>query len=107
MQKPIISADSHVAEPPNCYVDHIDDRFRERAPRMVHDARLGDMFQLEGSQTPLPMAFISAAGKAPEEMRAKGVRFEDLHRGGWDPDARMADQDRDGIGAEILYPSVG
>ncbi len=36
-----------------------------------------------------------------------GVRFEDLHRGGWDPDARLADQDRDGVAAEIIYPTVG
>ena len=36
-----------------------------------------------------------------------GARFEDLHRGGWDPDARLADQDRDGVAAEVLYPTVG
>ena len=30
-----------------------------------------------------------------------------MHRGGWDPEARMAEQDRDGIAAEVLYPSVG
>ena len=31
-----ISADSHITEPPNCYVDHIDPAFRERAPHVVH-----------------------------------------------------------------------
>ena len=36
-----------------------------------------------------------------------GARFEDLHRGGWDPDARLADQDRDGVAAEVIYPTVG
>ena len=30
-----------------------------------------------------------------------------MHRGGWDPDARLADQDRDGVAGEILYPTVG
>ena len=34
-------------------------------------------------------------------------RFDELHRGGWDPDARLADQDRDGVAAEIIYPTVG
>jgi len=34
--------------------------------------KLGDVFQVESSQTPL--AFISAQVKAPEEMRANGVR---------------------------------
>ena len=30
-----ISADSHITEPPNCYRDHIDPAFRERAPHVV------------------------------------------------------------------------
>lgn len=107
MPKPIVSADSHVAEPPNCYVDFIDPNFRDRAPRIVHDDRLGDIFDVEGSTMPLPMGLICAAGKAPEEIRARGVRFEEVHRGGWDPHARLADQQRDGIRAEVLYPSVG
>ena len=107
MSKPIISADSHVAEPPHCYVDYIEPKFRDRAPRMVYDEKRGDIFEIEGSQTPIPMSLICAAGKAPEDIRLKGVRFGDLHRGGWDPQARLGDQDRDGVGAEILYPSVG
>ena len=47
------------------------------------------------------------AGKPPEQIREKGSRFADLHRGGWDPDARMADQARDGVHAEVIYPSIG
>ena len=35
------------------------------------------------------------------------MRFEDLHRGGWDPVARLADQERDGVAAEVIYPTVG
>lgn len=81
MSKPIISADSHVAEPPHCYVDYIEPKFRDRAPRMVYDEKRGDIFEIEGSQTPIPMSLICAAGKAPEDIRLKGVRFGDLHRG--------------------------
>jgi len=36
-----------------------------------------------------------------------GAKFEDLHRGGWDPEARMADQKRDSVDAEVIYPTVG
>jgi predicted TIM-barrel fold metal-dependent hydrolase len=107
MLKPIISADSHVSEPPNCYVDHIDPAFRDRAPRLVHDEKRGDMFHVEGSPQPIPMSLVCGAGKAPEELSPKGAVFEKLHRGGWDPEARIEDQRRDGIAAEIIYPSVG
>ena len=55
----------------------------------------------------MPWALVAAAGKPPEEIRCKGVAFDDLHRGGWDPEARLADQDRDGVAAEVIYPTVG
>jgi predicted TIM-barrel fold metal-dependent hydrolase len=107
MSKPIISADSHITEPPGTYVERVDRRFRDRAPRLVHDAQRGDLFVIEGLPKPIPMGLVAAAGKRAEDLSMFGARFEDLHRGGWDPDARLADQDRDGIAAEILYPTVG
>jgi len=107
MLKPIISADSHVSEPPNCYVDFIDKKFVTRAPRLHHDPKRGDVFTVEGSKQPIPMALVSAAGKSPEELSPKGALFENLHRGGWEPHARIKDQQTDGIAAEVIYPSVG
>jgi uncharacterized protein len=103
----VISADSHVTEPPGTYIDRIEPRYRDRAPRLVHDARRGDIFVIDGLDTPIPMGLVAAAGKDAHELSRFGVRFEELHRGGWDPDARMADQDRDGVSAEIVYPTVG
>jgi uncharacterized protein len=38
MIKKPISADSHITEPPNCYSDYIDPKFRERAPTMKRSA---------------------------------------------------------------------
>ncbi len=73
MIKPIISADSHVAEPPTTYVDRIDKKFKDRAPMMVHDERRGDVFLVEGSKQPIPLSLVSAAGVPPEELSAKGA----------------------------------
>ena len=106
MTKPI-SADSHITEPPGTYIDRIDHRFKDRAPRMVRDPKRGDMFVIEGLDKPVPMGLIAAAGKSAEELAMFNARFEDMHRGGWDPEARLLDQDRDGVHGEILYPTVG
>jgi predicted TIM-barrel fold metal-dependent hydrolase len=103
----VISADSHITEPPNTYVDHIDAKWRDKAPRIVRHQQLGDVFVIDGMKRPVPLGLVAAAGKPPEEIRATGVLFEELHRGGWDPEARMADQDRDGVAGEIIYPTVG
>jgi predicted TIM-barrel fold metal-dependent hydrolase len=107
MAKPIISADSHVTEPPGTYIDRIDRRFRERAPHVVRDAQRGDLFVIDGMDKPIPMGLVAGAGKPAESLRMFGARLEDMHRGGWDPDARLADQDVDGVSAEVLYPTVG
>jgi predicted TIM-barrel fold metal-dependent hydrolase len=104
---PLISADSHVTEPSGCYVDHIDPAFRARAPRLRHLEGVGDVFEIDGMKRPVPMGLVAAAGKPAHEIRIQGTRFEDMHRGGWDPAARLADQDRDGVAAEVIYPTVG
>jgi predicted TIM-barrel fold metal-dependent hydrolase len=33
------------------------------------------------------------------------MRFEDMRRGGWDPKTRLVEMDRDGVDAEVLYPT--
>ena len=103
----IISADSHVTEPPDTYLARIDPAFRDRAPHLVHHDTAGDLYVIPGMSTPLPMGLVAAAGKPAEEIRVQGTRFEDLHRGGWDPEARIADQQQDGVDGEIVYPTVG
>ena len=102
-----ISADSHITEPPDCYRAHIDPKYRDRAPHIVNDARYGDIYVVEGMKATIPMGLVAAAGLDPSQLRKEGARFEDLHRGGWDSTVRLADQDRDGVGAEIIYPTVG
>ena len=42
MSYPIISADSHVTEPPNTYIDHIDPKYRDRAPHLQHIEGAGE-----------------------------------------------------------------
>src|SRR5579871_3846408 len=106
IRKPI-SADSHITEPPNCYVDYIDPAFRDSAPRIERDGA-SDVWVVPEMAKKISLGFISCAGVKPAELRsAGGIRFEDVYRGGWDPAARLAAQDRDGVVAEIIYPSVG
>ena len=102
-----ISADSHITEPPDCYIAHIDPKYRDRAPHIERDPNRGDIYVVEGMKQTIPMGLVAAAGIDPSKLSMKGAKFEELHRGGWDPKARLGDQDRDGVGAEIIYPTVG
>ncbi len=96
MRDAIISADSHITEAPETYTSHIASKWKDRAPVMKDLGNdLGDMFVIDGMKKAIPMGLVAAAGKAPEEIRIMGSRFKDLHRSGWDPKARRADQIRD------------
>jgi len=107
MPKTIISADSHITEPPGCYVDRIDHKYKDTAPHMVRDDKMGDIFVIDGMKKPIPMGLVAAAGQDAKDLKMFGAKFEDLHRGGWDPEARMQDQRRDSVDAEVIYPTVG
>jgi predicted TIM-barrel fold metal-dependent hydrolase len=107
-----VSADSHICEPPNCYTGYIDPKFRDRAPRVETNAEGKDVYVVENYQPdgkPYLMSIggMAAAGYDPKVMMTSAKKFEDLHKGGHDPKARLADQDRDGVGGEVIYPSVG
>lgn len=107
MIKRPISADSHITEPPNCYTDFIDREFRDRAPVVKRIEGIGDAFVVDGMGSPIPMGLVAAAGKDPSKITTDGVSFDELWRSGWDAKFRVADQDKDGIAAEFIYPTVG
>lgn len=102
-----ISADSHVTEPPNCYTDYIDPKYRDRVPYVVEDTHGGERYAIPGLKSTIPMSLMAAAGIESQKLSTVGKKFTDLHRSGWDATSRAADQDRDGIAAEIIYASVG
>ncbi len=104
---PVISADSHITEPPDCYSANIDPAFRDRAPNMIEDPVRGDVYVVPGMKSTVPMGLVAAAGKPAEELVQEGVKFDELHKSGYDATKRLADQDRDGVAAEVIYPTVG
>ena len=104
---PIISADSHITEPPDCYTANIDPAYRDQAPHIVRDEKRGDLFVVPGMKNPIAIGLVAAAGKPAEELKETGILFEEMHRSGWDPTMRLADQERDGVAAEVIYPSIG
>src|SRR6185369_8164814 len=104
----VLSSDSHVFEPPDLWSTRIDRAFRDRAPRMERIDG-ADQIVIEKDQILSGIGLISNAGarfEAPETISAQG-RFEDVHRGGYDPEQHLKDMVLDGVSGEVLYPSQG
>jgi predicted TIM-barrel fold metal-dependent hydrolase len=104
----ILSSDSHVFEPPDLWTSRIDAPFRDRAPRMLRIDGV-DQLVVEAREVISGIGLISNAGarfEAPETISSRG-RFEDVPRGGYDPDQHLRDMQLDGVAGEVLYPSQG
>ena len=102
---PVISADSHIAETEACFED-IDPKYRDIRPQADHDARGTAILRIPDIGINIPLGSVCTVGRTPEQF-GHPMRWEELHPSGWDPKARLAIQDDDGIAAEVLYPSIG
>jgi predicted TIM-barrel fold metal-dependent hydrolase len=100
----VISADSHVIEPGDLWEKYVDPEYRDRAPHLVHDDE-EDRFVIDGRATG-SLGLMGGAGRAPEDVTSTG-RFElDVPRASWDPRVRLEAVQRDGVEAEVLYPTI-
>ncbi|MDH4147890.1 MAG: amidohydrolase, partial [Acidimicrobiia bacterium] len=103
-----ISADSHIVEPPGCYVDHIDARWRDVAPRVEKNAKGVDAYVIDGLANPIPIELLAAAGIPPERLgEARRHSFDQMNPAAFDPHARLGIQDEEGIGGELIFASIG
>ncbi len=105
----IISADSHMVEPPGLWLERLDRKYRDHAPKIIDEYRgkKGAFFAAEGLK-PFPVGGIFGSGKTAEELPEhfrKG--YEAAPKSVWDPAQRLAEQDADGVLAEVLYTSLG
>jgi predicted TIM-barrel fold metal-dependent hydrolase len=115
MTAPIISADSHVLEPGSLWLERLDGKYRDRAPRIFFDEKSGRYkFGGEGLK-PVVYSGLFAANKRDEKLAeaitkaasaAQAASEKDAPPGGWDPKQRLKDQDIDGVWAEVVYSSL-
>ena len=95
----VISADSHIQEPPELYGEWLDKEFRERAPRV--EERDGQRYFIVDGKKPRRMDLAEERTDEDDQNR----EFRDDPTGGRDIERRLSDQKRDGVNAEVIYPN--
>jgi predicted TIM-barrel fold metal-dependent hydrolase len=100
----IISGDSHVIEPHDLWQRLVPEKFKERAPRLVHDTDT-DRLECDMAQLP-PVGLLAGCARGDDDVRWEGRWEEDVFVGGYDPKVRRGDMERDGVDAEVLYPTI-
>ncbi len=99
----IISVDDHLVEHPRVWQDRLPAKHRAAGPRIVElDGK--HLWSYEGVTYPT-IGLNAVAGKPMEEWGMDPGRYEDMIPGCYDPVARLADMDLDGIQAALCFPS--
>src|ERR1700746_3106036 len=104
----LISADSHVMEPLGFWEERLDQKFRDRAPKVVPRADGNGLLFTAPDINPFPVAGGFGIGKSGAELKEhlkKG--YEAARPSGWDPARRIKEQDLDGVQAEVIYTTLG
>jgi predicted TIM-barrel fold metal-dependent hydrolase len=99
----LISADSHVTEPGDLWTSRVDQKFRDRVPRIERFEK-GDAWVMEGVPRPIAFGFTVCAGNRAEDLR-DWMFVEEMRAGGWDPAVRISELDQDNVDAEVLFPN--
>ncbi len=102
---PVVDLDGHVIEPYDMWERYIEAPFKACAPRRAKDSWGMDRLMVESRLFPTP----EGPGRAPRYLMTpdRMAEYRERLRGGWDPNHRLRDMDREGIDVALLLPSQG
>lgn len=115
----LISVDDHVYEHPTVWSSRLPQRYREQGPRIVERSDGSECWSIEGilvdymdinselasSQGASNAGLALAAGLDFSERSFEPRRYDQMLPGIYDPVARLADMDKDGVWAQTCFPS--
>ena len=108
----IISADSHIVEPPDLYAARVEARFKDRLPRMERrrtpSGRDYDAW-FYGDQQVATLGGVIQAGRRfedPSQIDFVGT-WEDVRKAAYDPHEMIKELEADGVWGACLQPSQG
>jgi uncharacterized protein len=100
----IISGDSHLEIAPNRWTDRMPKKHRDHAPRLVELEDGGHGVIVENR--PLYVLGLAVTGKPFQEHKLSGIRYGE-GPGTGTAEQRIAEQDEDGVDAEVMFTSAG
>ena len=78
MEYHVISADNHIIDPRDLYVERLPAAYRDRAPRVVAAAGGGEGWSWEGRPPARTFGLEAVAGQPTDgKFRASGLRWRD------------------------------
>ena len=100
----LVSVDDHLVEPATMFDAHIPERYRDRAPRIVHTDIGDDVWVFDDEEVPY-LGLNAVAGRPREEYGIEPMSYEEMRPGCWDVHERVKDMNAGGVLASLNFPS--
>ena len=99
----LVSADSHVVEPPDLWSKWLPGKLKQHAdtPKLVRDEEGGDAWDFHDGGKPMTIGLVTKTrGKPYEELRWGGSRYDTINQGCFEATARVKEMQEDGVAFE-------
>jgi len=100
----LISVDDHLIEPPDLFVNHLEAKYLERAPKLVRNDEGNDVWVF-GKVVVETAALNAVAGRPREEYGMEPQSLDEVRPGCYDVHERIKDMNAGGILASLNFPS--
>jgi len=100
----LVSVDDHLCEPPDMFDNHLPERWRAEAPKVVHTESGDDVWTFNGAVIP-NVGLNAVAGRPKEEYGIEPTSFEEMRPGCYDVHERIKDMDAAGVLGSMCFPS--
>jgi predicted TIM-barrel fold metal-dependent hydrolase len=100
----LFSVDDHLIEPPDMFVRHVPDRYKDQAPRVVHED--GTDTWVFGDVRARSVGLNAVASWPKTEWGFDPVGFAEMRPGCYDVHERVKDMNANGVLASMSFPSM-
>ncbi len=102
----LISIDDHIIEPPDLFENHVPEKYRHLAPKVVHQPDGKDLWFFQGEPVGAPMGLNAVASWPHEEYGWDPCGFAEIRPGAYDIHARVRDMDVNGVLQSMCFPTM-
>ncbi|MGE0879938.1 MAG: amidohydrolase family protein [Acidimicrobiia bacterium] len=110
----VVDADTHFSEPHDLWTSRVPAKYKNLVPHVVKDGDGNDTWLVNGDDVLQKRASASSVIRKDGtklafwdwDIRAGGMKFEDVADACWDVASRLRFMDEQGVAAQIMYPNL-
>jgi predicted TIM-barrel fold metal-dependent hydrolase len=102
----LISIDDHFVEPPDLFEKHVPEKYRDRAPKVVHNPDGSDVWIYQDAPITSPMGLNAVASWPHEEYGWDPCGYAEIRPGAYDIHERIRDMNVNGVFQSMCFPTM-